>query len=220
VPAFHAEAFGHAAEARAVLNLGGIANLTLLEGGSVRGFDSGPANVLLDAWAERHLGRAFDSEGAWAASGRVVGPLLDAMRADPFFAAPPPKSTGRDFFNKDWLDGHLQPHGAIAPADVQATLCELTARTVADALLRQAPQTKRLIACGGGAHNADLLRRLRLALPAVAIETSDAYGLAPTRVEAAAFAWLARAFVQRRAGNRPDVTGARGPRILGALYPA
>jgi anhydro-N-acetylmuramic acid kinase len=218
VPAFHAEIFGRAGEARAVLNLGGIANLTLLGAARVTGFDCGPANVLLDAWAARHLGRAYDDGGRWAASGRVIEPLLQVLLAEPFFGLPPPKSTGRDLFDTVWLEQHLQ--GSENPADVQATLAELSARSVAAALQRHAPRTARLLVCGGGAHNADLLRRLGALLPAALVESTAAHGLAPTLVEASAFAWLARAFVERRPGNRAEVTGAAGSRILGALYPA
>jgi len=218
VPAFHAEVFGRAGEPRAVLNLGGIANLTLLGGGRVTGFDCGPANVLLDAWAARHLGAAYDDGGRWAASGQVIAPLLAALLAEPFFGLPPPKSTGRDLFNTGWLEQHLQ--GGEAPADVQATLAELTARSVTAALLRHAPATARLLVCGGGAYNVHLLRRLAALLPAAAVESTAAHGLEPTLVEAAAFAWLARAFVERRPANRAEVTGAAGPRLLGALYPA
>jgi anhydro-N-acetylmuramic acid kinase len=217
VPAFHAEAFGTTGEASAVLNLGGIANLTLIAAdGAVAGFDTGPANLLLDAWAARHLGTPFDDRGMWARSGRVDPVLLAALKADPFFDRPPPKSTGRDLFNLGWLEQRLQPGD---PADVQATLAELTAQTVADALRRHAPVTRRLLVCGGGAPNGYLLERLAAQLPGISVETTAAAGLAPTRVEAAAFAWLARAFVERRPGNRPEVTGAKGPRILGCLYP-
>jgi anhydro-N-acetylmuramic acid kinase len=217
VPAFHAQVFGHAGEQRAVLNLGGIANLTLL-GARISGFDCGPANVLLDAWAARHLGVAYDDEGRWAASGRVIAPLLSALLAEPFFGLPPPKSTGRDLFNTGWLEQRLR--GGEAPADVQATLTELTARSVAAELQRHAPSTERLLVCGGGAFNTYLLQRLAALLPAARVESTAAQGLEPTLVEAAAFAWLARAFVERRPGNRAEVTGAAGPRLLGALYPA
>jgi anhydro-N-acetylmuramic acid kinase len=221
VPAFHAERFAAAGEARAVLNLGGIANLTLLGAdGSVGGFDTGPASALLDGWCMRHRGQAFDDGGRWSASGAVIHPLLSAMLAEPFLRLPPPKSTGRDLFNPAWLEAHLQRASPMAAAaDVQATLAELTARSVAEALLRHAPATRRLLVCGGGALNDDLMRRLARLLPGVPVESTAAHGIAPTHVEATAFAWLARAFVERRPGNRTDVTGARGPRVLGALYP-
>jgi anhydro-N-acetylmuramic acid kinase len=218
VPAFHAEVFGSAQEARAVLNLGGIANLTLLGGPRVLGFDCGPANLLMDGWAARHLGKPYDDGGRWAASGRVDADLLARLLADPFFGLPPPKSTGRDLFHAAWLQQSLS--GREAPADVQATLAELTARGAADALRRHASATRRLLVCGGGAGNTHLIRRLAALLPGVAVEPTDAHGLPATQVEAVAFAWLARAFVERRAGNRPEVTGASGPRVLGALYPA
>lgn len=218
VPAFHAEVFGSAHEARAVLNLGGIANLTLLGGAGVLGFDCGPANLLMDGWAARHLGVPYDDGGRWAASGRVDAGLLTRLLADPFFALPPPKSTGRDLFHAAWLVGVLR--GNEAPADVQATLAELTARAAAEALQRHAAGTQRLLVCGGGARNAHLMQRLAALLPGTAVEPTDAHGLPATQVEAVAFAWLARASVERRAGNRPEVTGAAGPRVLGALYPA
>jgi anhydro-N-acetylmuramic acid kinase len=221
VPAFHAAVFGSPGEARAVLNLGGIANLTLLGiDGAVRGFDTGPANMLLDGWCARHRGLPYDDDGRWAACGKVDEALLAALLADPFFALAPPKSTGRDRFHLGWLDARLAPLAPLAPADVQATLADLTARSVAEALRRHAPDTSRLLVCGGGAHNGHLMRRIATALPGVAVETTAPHGVAATQVEAAAFAWLARAFLRREPGNRPEATGAAGPRVLGALYPA
>jgi len=220
-PAFHAGVFGSADEARAVLNLGGIANLTLLEPGQpVVGFDCGPANALMDGWCQRHRGEAFDAGGAWAASGRVLPDLLAALRAEPFFALPPPKSTGRDLFHMDWLDAHLASFGAAAAADVQATLAMLTVETVAAELERHAPATRTLWVCGGGARNAQLLQGLAARLPGLGVRTTDESGLPVDQVEAVAFAWLAHRFVERRSGNLPEVTGARGQRLLGALYPA
>ena len=222
VPAFHAALFSRPGEDVAVLNLGGIANLTLLHAdGRVSGFDSGPANVLLDLWVERHLQTRFDAGGRWATSGQVQPALLAAMLADPYFAMPPPKSTGRDHFHADWLDAHLAAQsGALAPRDVQATLLELTVVTVGDALRRHAPATAHLHVCGGGAHNTALLARLAQRLPGATVTTTDAVGLDVTQVEAAAFAWLAHRHLERLPGNRPEVTGARGWRVLGALYPA
>jgi anhydro-N-acetylmuramic acid kinase len=221
VPAFHAAIFGQPGQALAVLNLGGFANLTLLgDGGSVSGFDTGPANVLLDGWCERHLGARFDDAGRWASSGRVHEALLDAMLADPYFAMPPPKSTGRDHFDLAWLDRLLagaQP--TPTPADVQATLLELTARSTASDLRRYAPRASRLLVCGGGASNRALMDRLVALLPGVEVSTTDSLGLPASQVEATAFAWLAHAHLERQPGNRPEVTGARGPRILGAWYP-
>lgn len=222
VPAFHRAIFGRPGEALAVLNLGGIANLTLIGAdGRTIGFDCGPANVLLDAWCERHLGKSFDEGGQWAASGRVIPDLLARLRGEPYFASPPPKSTGRDLFDGAWLDARLAEHGrAEPPEDVQATLAELTAASVAADLGRHASDARQLLVCGGGARNRHLMRRLGSLLPGVRVEATDVRGLPATQVEAAAFAWLARAFVEGRAGNLPEVTGARGPRRLGALYPA
>jgi anhydro-N-acetylmuramic acid kinase len=221
VPALHAALFGRGGAAGAVLNLGGIANLTLLHAdGRVQGFDTGPANALLDLWCRRHQGQPFDADGRFAAGGRVDEVLLAQLLTEPYFDRAPPKSTGRDLFDAEWLDRQLPGAPSTpAPADVQATLAELTARSVAAALLRHAPRTGRLLVCGGGAANADLMRRLRAQLPGVSVEDTGAHGVPPQQVEALAFAWLAHAFDNRRAGNLPSVTGARGPRILGALYP-
>lgn len=225
VPAFHARVFGLPGRARAVLNLGGIANLTLLPPadaatGVVRGFDCGPANALLDHWAQQHLGRPFDADGAWAASGRVLPGLLASLLAEPFLHRAPPKSTGRDLFHPGWLAAHLASLPAAAPADVQATLAEFSARAAADALRAQAPAVTELLVCGGGALNGDLLGRLAAALPGVAVRSTAEAGLSPLQVEAAAFAWLARACLAGEPGNLPEVTGARGPRVLGAVYRA
>lgn len=224
VPAFHAEVFGDAAGA-AVLNIGGIANLTLLPAdGRVQGFDCGPGNALLDHWCGRHLGLPFDDGGRWAAGGRVDPALLQRLLAEPFLERVPPKSTGRDLFNPTWLDAALASTGtAAAPRlaqDVQATLAQFSACAAVDALRRHLPAASRLLVCGGGAANADLMRRLQALLPGVAIADTASRGVPPQQVEALAFAWLARAFVERQPGNLPAVTGARGPRILGALYPA
>jgi anhydro-N-acetylmuramic acid kinase len=220
VPAFHAARFGKAGTDRAVLNLGGIANLTLLPGaGTVLGFDCGPANLLLDAWCLRHRSQPYDAGGAWAASGQVDAALLARLLDDPYFARRPPKSTGRDLFDAAWLDQRLGD-SSISPQDVMATLAELTARSVADALMGQAPATRELFVCGGGAYNAHLMARLVSLLRTMTVLGTQAVGVAPDQVEALAFAWLARAFVAHEAGNLPAVTGARGPRVLGALYPA
>ena len=216
LPALHAAVFADAAVPRAILNLGGIANLTLLvPGRPVLGFDTGPANCLLDAWSQRQRGTVRDDGGTWAASGRVDDDLLQALLADPYFALPSPKSTGRECFNLDWLDARL-PSGC-APADVQATLLRLTVRSIADALARQ-PRVRELYACGGGTHNPVLMAALGAALPDVRVDTTAALGLDPDFVEAAGFAWLARARLENLPGNLPAVTGARGPRVLGALY--
>lgn len=219
VPAFHRAVFGADGRDVAVLNLGGIANLSLLfADGRTGGFDTGPANCLMDGWIAQHRGQAFDADGTWAASGQVSTALLAMLLAEPFFAAPPPKSTGRDLFHLGWLQARLTP--GLAAEDVQATLLELTARSIAEALRAQMPGATRLIACGGGARNGRLMQRLSDLLPGVAIESSADHGLPVDQVEAAAFAWLANCFVERRPGNVPAVTGAAGPRLLGALYPA
>lgn len=218
-PAFHAAVFGNPDEDRAILNLGGIANLTFLRrnGSAAAGFDTGPASCLMDLWAARHLGRPYDADGAWAAGGRVLPDLLDRLLAEPYFALPPPKSTGRDLFNQAWLDRMLR--GGESPQDVQATLLELTAATVAPALKRHFPQARRLIACGGGTRNTALMGRIgALAAPAP-LDTTLAYGIDPQEVEASAFAWLARQALLGKAGNLPAVTGAGGARMLGAIYP-
>ena len=223
VPAFHRAVFGRPDTDVAVLNIGGIGNLTVLHAdGRTSGFDCGPGNALMDHWCELHTGHAFDAGGTWAASGRVDGPLLASMLAEPYFAAPPPKSTGRDLFNAVWLSGHLQasPTQPLRPEDVQATLAELTARSCADAVRRHAGAARELLVCGGGALNRELMRRIADQLPSVAVDTTERRGLPPMQVEGAAFAWLARAFVERRPGNLCAVTGARGARVLGALFPA
>ncbi|CUA93980.1 anhydro-N-acetylmuramic acid kinase [Thiomonas bhubaneswarensis] len=222
VPAFHRAVFAQPGADVAVLNLGGFANLSLLfADGRTLGFDTGPGNALLDHWAQRHIGQAFDEGGAWAAGGVVLPELLRALLADPFFARVAPKSTGRDDFHPAWLERHLaRLPEPPAPQDVQATLSALTASSVAQALLRAMPQVAQLVICGGGARNADSLRRLQATLPGVACQTSDALGIPADQVEAAAFAWLARQTLLGLPGNLPAVTGAAGPRILGAIYPA
>ncbi|KAB7779118.1 anhydro-N-acetylmuramic acid kinase [Xanthomonas sp. LMG 12459] len=220
MPAFHAAMLGAAHEDRAVLNLGGIGNLTLLPAhGAVRGFDTGPANALLDAWCQRHRGQPYDAGGAFAASGAVDADLLQRLLADPWFALPPPKSTGREQFHLRWLEACLDTP-APAPAAVQATLLELTASTVADALLAQQPATRQLLVCGGGVHNPLLLARLQARLPGVQVQSTQAHGLDPDYIEAMGFAWLARQTLAGLPGNLPSVSGARGPRILGAIHPA
>ena len=219
VPAFHAALLHDARENRAVLNLGGIANFTLLPAnGTVRGFDTGPANALLDAWCERHTGHAFDASGALAAQGRIDGGLLARLLDEPWFAQPPPKSSGREQFHLRWVEERLL--GTESAEDVQATLLELTAATVADALLAQQPDTQRVLACGGGVHNPLLLERIAARLPQARVESTAAHGLDPDFVEAMAFAWLARETLAGRPGNLPAVTGARGPRVLGVVSPA
>lgn len=221
VPAFHRAMFARPGQTVAVLNLGGIANLTVLGAdGSTLGFDCGPANALMDHWCEQHTGQLYDRSGLWAASGRVLEPLLAAMLAEPYFALGPPKSTGRDLFNPPWLGAQLGDAVGVRPQDVQATLAELTARSCADAVERHGGGARELLVCGGGAFNTHLMARLAALLPGRQVQATDARGLPATQVEAAAFAWLAGAHCDRRAGNLPSVTGAAGPRVLGALYPA
>ncbi len=218
VPAFHAACFARPGQHIAVLNLGGIANLTLLRAdGEVLGFDTGPGNLLMDLWCQRHRGMPYDEGGRWAASGRVDAALLQSMLCEPYFSRLPPKSTGRDLFDAAWLDRYPAPE----PADMMATLTELTASSVVQALQRHGGEATELLVCGGGAFNTLLMSRLRDLLgAAVGMHSTAAVGVPPDQVEALAFAWLASAFVARRAGNLPAVTGATGPRVLGALYPA
>jgi anhydro-N-acetylmuramic acid kinase len=222
VPAFHRAVFGRDRETLAVLNIGGISNLTALSpDGATIGFDCGPGNALLDHWCRTHTGKAYDDGGAWAGSGQVDRSLLARLMSDPYFSLPPPKSTGRDLFNPEWLSARMLGHGhAMTPADLQATLAELTAAVCASAIARHAAGTAEVLVCGGGALNHDLMRRIAARLPALRVLPTVARGLPSQQVEACAFAWLARAFVRRDCANLPAVTGARGPRILGALYPA
>lgn len=223
VPAFHNHVFGQKETMVAVLNVGGIANLSVLPGQAgapVLGFDCGPGNALMDTWCLRHTGQPFDAGGAWAASGQYLPQLLQQLRLDPYFEQAPPKSTGRDLFSLSWLKSKLRDFPAAAPQDIQNTLTELTASTCTDCVNRYAKESTRLIVCGGGAFNHYLLQRLQAGLPGLQVESSAQHGLPPLQVEAAAFAWLARQTVTRQAGNLPSVTGAAGPRILGAIYQA
>jgi len=217
-PAFHAAVFAGRDEDRAVLNLGGIANLTWLpRAGAVTGFDCGPGNCLLDLWAARCLGTNYDEDGRWAQGGRVVAPLLERMLREPYFAAPPPKSTGRERFGAAWLEALLA--GGEEPRDVQATLLELTAHSVSGAIAQHCPGARRVIACGGGVRNGALLRRLAEFVAPAALESSERHGIAPQLVEASAFAWLAKQALDGNPAGLPSVTGARGARVLGAIYP-
>jgi len=218
VPAFHAAMLSSAQEHRVIVNIGGIANLTDLDpSGRVTGFDCGPGNLLMDAWAARHLGRPIDEGGAWAASGKVLPDLSTRLLAHEFFAIPPPKSAGREQFNSEWLQSHLG--GSEAPQDVQATLLELTARGIADAARTHCQGFDALYVCGGGAHNAALMQSLAR-LAGKPVHTTARLGIDPDWMEALAFAWLAKQCLEGKPGNLPAVTGASGPRILGAIYPA
>ncbi|QWD85142.1 anhydro-N-acetylmuramic acid kinase [Polynucleobacter asymbioticus] len=224
VPAFHAQQFSTDKNI-AVLNLGGIANLTLLpKEGEVRGFDCGPGNMLMDAWIADQQGHTFDENGTWASQGKVNQALLSRMMADAFFAKAPPKSTGRDDFHLEWLQKQIGSDN-INAEDVQATLLQLTVDSALQALERYAPQTQTFIICGGGARNSALLNLFKsraeiLFTNKLEIVTSDALGIDPQLVEGLAFAWLAWAHKEKQPANLPAVTGAKGPRILGACYPA
>lgn len=220
VPAFHHALFARTGHSVAVLNIGGMANLSVLRDDTVLGFDCGPGNALMDGWALQHTGRSFDGEGAWAASGQVHAGLLQTLLAEPYFTLPPPKSTGRDLFHAAWLAQKLAVFPDLAPADVQATLTELTATACAADVLRHAPGSAQLIVCGGGALNRHLMRRLQARLPALAVRSSADAGLPPLQVEAAAFAWLARKALRQETASLKSVTGAQGARVLGAVYPA
>lgn len=218
VPAFHAEVFLDRNERRAILNLGGIANATgLAPDGTITGFDSGPGNCLMDLWCAQHTGAPFDESGKWASGGRVLPQRLARMQQEPYFALAPPKSTGRDLFNDAWLRAKIEADDETQ--SVQATLLELTARSICDAIGRHLPRTQRVIACGGGTKNLALMTRLRDLLDPVPLDSSDLHGIDPRLVEALAFAWLARQGVRGLPGNLPSVTGAVGRRVLGAVYP-
>ncbi|WP_047249742.1 anhydro-N-acetylmuramic acid kinase [Chromobacterium subtsugae] len=221
VPAFQQCVFSSERERRVILNIGGISNLARLHPGrEAIGFDCGPGNMLMDAWCLRHTGQPYDDDGRWAVSGRVDPPLLQSMLAEPYLREAPPKSTGRDLFDDDWLARQLarQPQ-TLAPADVQATLLAFSASCIADAILRHCPDNQAVYVCGGGARNGALLAELARLLAGQNIEPVEGLGLPAQLIEAIAFAWLGWRFNQRQAGNLPAVTGAQGPRVLGALYP-
>lgn len=223
VPLFHAELLGSPDEPRAILNLGGIANLTLVDRAAtvVGGFDCGPANCLMDAWSHIHLGTPYDADGQWARGGQVIPHLLAQLLDDPFFLNPPPKSTGLDHFHPQWLRERLarispQP----APQDVQRTLCELTVETIAQALAQNPFKVQRLLVCGGGTRNGFLLQRLTERMEPMPVESTADHGMDPQWVEAAAFAWLAHRSLEGKAGNVPTATGARRATLLGGVFPA
>lgn len=220
VPAFHHAMFAQTGQTVAVLNIGGISNISVLRDDAVLGFDCGPGNALMDLWCRQHTGQPFDAEGRWAASGQMHEPLLQALLQEPYFALPPPKSTGRDLFNPPWLAAKLTGFAAVSPVDVQATLAELTACACAADVQRHGSGSKRLIVCGGGALNNHLMQRLQARLPSLTVVSSVQAGLPPLQVEAAAFAWLARKAVLRQPASLKNVTGAQGARVLGAIYPA
>ncbi len=221
VPAFHEALFERRPGSRAVLNIGGFSNLSLIETDKpVTGFDCGPGNVLLDAWIQDQRAETFDRNGQWAASGQLDQALLTTLLSDPFFATQGPKSTGREVFNLQWLQRQLAQHPPLPTEDVQATLLELTALTIVQSLQAAQSDTQELLVCGGGAHNSTLMQRLAALLPETRVSSTAACGVDPDWVEAMAFAWLAHCCMEGIAANRPSVTGARGLRILGAIYPA
>jgi len=220
VPPFHRYLFAHPGRTIGILNIGGISNLSLLHAdGSLQGWDCGPGNMLLDHWCRQHTGQPFDQDGQWGRSGRVHTALLHTLLEEPFLALPPPKSTGRDLFHAAWLEQHLHASAAHCTAqDIQATLAEYTAHICARDFSHHAPDSDTLIVCGGGAFNLYLMERLQALLPTVRVAASSQYGIDPQQVEAAAFAWLACQCINGQPANCPQVTGARGPRILGAIY--
>jgi anhydro-N-acetylmuramic acid kinase len=218
VPAFHESCFRDASASRAIVNIGGIANVTFLPSkGPISGFDTGPGNLLMDAWVQRHLAQAYDRDGAFAASGSANAGLLEALLADPYFARTPPKSTGRDHFNMAWLQSFTI--AGIEPRDIEATLAELTAASIAASIRGFCADAKEIYVCGGGAHNGHLMSRISSRLQGRTLASTERIGMSPDWVEALAFAWLARCTIERIPGNAPVVTGARGPRVLGAIYP-
>ncbi len=229
VPGFHMDVFGLRGAGVCILNVGGIANLTVLPASpqgvrapvdqAILGFDCGPGNALMDHWCQRHTGQVFDRAGAWSDTGTVSPQLLARLLAEPFLSRAAPKSTGRDLFNPGWLEQHVDGFPEASAADIQASLCEFTARVCTDDVKRHAPHADLLIVCGGGALNDALMRRMQRLLPSIRVQSSAQHGLPPLQVEATAFAWLARKAVLRETGSLTRVTGARGARILGAIYP-
>jgi anhydro-N-acetylmuramic acid kinase len=216
-PAFHQAAFARDGVSRCIVNIGGIANVTVLGGECVIGFDTGPGNGLMDAWIQRQRGMTYDANGDWAAQGRVQNTLLDDFLDDTYFALPPPKSTGKEYFSDAWLEHKLLMHGDFDAADVQATLCRLTAISIADAIRQHAPQAQEILVCGGGAHNQYLLLELQHSLD-LPVESTALLGVHPDHVEAMAFAWLAKQTLSRQPGNLHSVTGADRAVVLGGVY--
>jgi len=219
VPAFHQHMFAEPGRTVAVLNIGGISNLSVLAPQHVSGFDCGAGNVLLDYWCQRHTGLAFDKDGAWAATGHCHPALLERLLSESFLHLAPPKSTGRDLFHADWLNAHLEKFDSLSAVNVQATLTAFTARVCVNDVRRHAPDATRLLVCGGGAYNRHLMQLLQEGLPDMTVSTTEASGLPPLQVEATAFAWLAQQTCLNLPGNLPAVTGAHGPRVLGGIYP-
>ncbi|ACT47108.1 anhydro-N-acetylmuramic acid kinase [Methylotenera mobilis] len=220
VPAFHRDVFSHSTRNRAIINIGGIANITYLSTtGTVFGFDSGPGNMLLDAWIKQHLDLDYDADGQWASTGNTIKPLLASMLSEPYFAAAPPKSTGRDLFNTSWLNHHLS-QSACAAHDVARTLVALSAHSITDAVRQHCGQVDEIYLCGGGAKNKLLQNELQALMTDITIATTEQLGMGVDWVEAIAFAWLAKQCITKQTANLPQVTGAKGLRILGAIYQA
>lgn len=224
VPAFHEQLFAHQSKTRVIVNIGGIANITLLPASTSQadkqciGYDTGPGNVLLDSWAQIHLGRAYDNNGDWSSGGKVNRQLLAQLKAHPFFAQPGPKSTGRETFNQDWLDHQLRQTEQLDSRDIQTTLVQLTAESIADQINNLQMAVNEVFVCGGGAFNGALMSQLKVAMPESAVTSTEALGLDPSWVEACAFAWLAKQRVHGETGNLPAVTGASRKAVLGGLY--
>ncbi|NOR80778.1 MAG: anhydro-N-acetylmuramic acid kinase [Methyloprofundus sp.] len=222
VPAFHQAIFHSLTENRVIVNIGGIANLSILPKDVQKhsiGFDTGPGNTLMDYWISQHKNDIYDKGGAWAATGKVQVQLLKQLKDEPYFSASPPKSTGTDFFSANWLTKKLATLPAYPPEDVQRTLCQLTAETIIDAVLKFAPETNKVLICGGGTHNKTLINTLRQRL-SIPIASTETEGVHPDQVEAMAFAWLAKQTLQGLTGNLPEVTGAKEAVILGGIYQA
>ena len=225
VPAFHRAVMQKSGSPRAIVNIGGIANLTVLPGNpeeEVLGFDTGPGNTLMDLWCRRHRDAPLDRDGAWARGGKPVPALLRLLLEDPYFAAAPPKSTGREYFNLDWLDAAIEKSSSkeVDAQDVQHTICELTAKTIVEATRKYAPETREIFVCGGGAHNAALMRALAAVAGNISVNSTAAAGFDPKWVEAVAFSWFAKQTLEGNPSNLPSVTGARHPVILGGIYKA
>ncbi len=218
VPAFHQALFHTPTQTTTVLNIGGIANITVLTDTQVLGFDTGPGNTFLDYWCANHLGQPFDAHGAWASRGQPLPELLAHLLDDVYFRAAPPKSTGKEYFSPAWLQQKLTPFMACRPEDIQATLCRFSADSIAEAILSHAQTSQRILICGGGVHNPQLLSYLQSRLP-IPITSTAAFGIDPDHVEAIAFAWLARQNLHHKPGNLCSVTGAARPVVLGGLYP-
>lgn len=220
-PAFHASAFARAGRNRAIVNIGGIANASLLRGEQlVAGFDTGPGNTLLDHWIHRHQGQHYDRDGSWAGGGAVIASLLEELMAHPYMSLDGPRSTGKEAFNLAWLDAVLENHPGLAARNVQATLAQFTALGISTALQRCDLEVDEVYVCGGGAHNGDLMKRLSTTLPnSPQLASTESLGIHPDWVEAATFAWLAQRALAGLAGNAEAVTGAKGARVLGAVYP-